>query len=66
LPENEKNGEIIFFDLSGKEVKRLNVEKEMSSVKVSINNLNSGIYFYYLLCKSSNSIVRKLEIIKNN
>jgi len=62
LPENEQRGEIVFYDINGKVVNRIKVEKGMSKVKVSANNFNNGIYFYYLLTTSSNSIGRKLEI----
>ena len=64
LPENDKMGEILFFNVNGKLMKRLNIEKGMRCMKISTNDLNNGIYFYYLLTKTSNSIVKKLEIIK--
>ncbi|MCF8297778.1 MAG: T9SS type A sorting domain-containing protein [Saprospiraceae bacterium] len=65
LPENEKFGQILFFDLSGKVVRKVNIERGMNDIKISTDEFRNGVYFYYILTETTNSIVKKLEIIKN-
>ena len=64
LPQGEAAGEIVFYDLTGAEVKRYNVDRTFSDLVLSGADLSAGSYYYQLLSPHSKSEGRKLIVIK--
>jgi len=48
LPDGTKTGQIIFYDMTGNEVKRFSVSNEFNSLIISSVDLTPGIYYYTL------------------
>ncbi|MCW3103073.1 MAG: hypothetical protein JWO09_1513 [Bacteroidetes bacterium] len=64
LPENINEGEIVFYDLQGKEIKRFKVDRTFSSLVVSTSDIAAGSYYYQLQVKGNASTSKKLIVIK--
>lgn len=64
LPNGINNGEIVFYDAQGKEVKRFNVDRTFDSLVISTEDLQSGLYYYNLQTTQGNSEAKKLVTIK--
>jgi len=60
LPEGERTGEIIFFDLQGNEVKRFTVDCMFDHLRISTYDLPSGTYIYALQTSKEISGSRKM------
>ena len=64
LPDGETTGEIIFYDMTGAEVKRYKVDSTFSDLILSTSDLSAGSYYYQLQTAHSKSEGRKLVVIK--
>jgi len=63
LPTGINKGEIVFFDLSGKETKRFTVTDAFNTLELN-TELSNGTYFYQLQTSQTTSGTKKLIIIK--
>jgi hypothetical protein len=59
-----ENGEIIFYDLAGAEVKRYKVDSTFKDLILSAADLSAGSYYYQLQTPNSKSAGKKLVVIK--
>ena len=64
LPQGETSGEIIFYDLTGAEVKRYKVDSTFKDLILSTADLAAGSYYYQLQTSCSKSEGKKLVVIK--
>lgn len=64
LPNGVNTGQIVFYDTQGKEVKRFTVDNTFSSIEISTEDLQSGIYYYNLQTAQGNSGAKKLVTVK--
>jgi hypothetical protein len=64
FPPGVNEGEIVFYDLQGMEVKRFKVDKTFSTLFISTKDLAAGTYYYQLLTSSQNSGGKKMVVIK--
>src|SRR6185369_1363143 len=64
LPNGVKQGEIVFFNMSGTEVKRFKVTSTFSFINVSAKDLPSGTYYYALETSSGKSEGKKMVVIR--
>ena len=63
LPRGSEKGDIIIYNLSGKEVKQYVVDNAFGSLTLSTADLPSGIYLYQLKA-GNNSQTKKMIVIK--
>ncbi len=63
LPANVQTGEIAFYDISGRELKRFKVSNQFNTLELE-NEFQTGTYFYNLITEKSASEARKMIIIK--
>lgn len=64
LPNGVNTGEIVFYDVQGKEVKRFTVDRMFTSITISTEELQSGVYYYSLQTVQGVSDGKKLVTIK--
>jgi hypothetical protein len=64
IPDGETQGEIIFYDMAGAEVKRFKVDRTFSDLILSTTDLTAGSYYYQLITAHSKSEGKKLIVIK--
>jgi len=64
LPKGINQGEIVFYNLQGKEVKRFKVDNTFNSLLISTSNLAAGTYYYQLQTSGQNSAGKKMVVIK--
>jgi hypothetical protein len=64
LPEGENTGEIIFYNVEGKEVARFAVDRAFNQITISAAELAPGTYYYQLQTEKNVSGGKKLVIIK--
>jgi hypothetical protein len=64
LPDGETQGEIIFYDAMGTEVKRFKVDRTFSDLVLTAGDLSAGSYYYHLVTTHSKSEGKKLVVIK--
>lgn len=63
LPFGVRTGNIVFYDISGKEVKRFNVEERFENIKISTSELKQGVYLYNLQAGNFKSEGKRLVVI---
>ncbi|MBK9730514.1 MAG: T9SS type A sorting domain-containing protein [Chitinophagaceae bacterium] len=64
LPKGINQGELIFFNTNGVEVKRFNVSNVFSFIYVSANDLPQGTYFFTLKTTQGITEGKKLVVVK--
>ncbi|MFH0865633.1 MAG: T9SS type A sorting domain-containing protein [Bacteroidota bacterium] len=64
LPPGINEGEIVFYDLFGNEVKRFKVDKTFNTLLVSTADIAVGTYLYQLQTMGDNSAGKKIVVIK--
>jgi hypothetical protein len=64
LPDGVNQGDIIFYDLQGRQVKTLTVDRTFDSLLVSTAELAAGTYFYILRAGGNYVGSKKVVIIK--
>lgn len=63
LPQGINSGEIVFYSLTGVEIKRLKVDRNFHDLQLSTRDLPAGTYFYQLQT-TSGSLAKKMVVIK--
>jgi hypothetical protein len=64
LPDGVNEGEIVFYDLLGNEVKRFKVDRTFNTLLVSTADIAAGTYYYQLQTTAENSEGKKMIVIK--
>jgi hypothetical protein len=64
FPPGVNEGEIVFYDLQGMEIKRFKVDKTFSTLLISTSDLAAGTYYYQLQTSAQNSGGVKMVVIK--
>ncbi len=64
LPDGVHQGEIIFYDLQGTEIKRFKVDKTFSSLLISTTDIPAGTYYYQLQTAGNTSAGKKMVVVK--
>ena len=64
LPDSVNEGEIVFYNLQGTEVKRFKVDKTFSTLLVSTADIAAGTYLYQLQTSAQSSEGKKMVVIK--
>jgi N-acetylneuraminic acid mutarotase len=64
LPSGNQQGEIVFYDLQGKEIKRFHLDNTSNSLLLSTSDLPAGTYYYHLQTANNTSAGKKLVVIK--
>lgn len=59
---NFDNQYVVVYDLSGKEVEKLNVSKGVSTIKLNTSTYNSGLYFVRLVANGTSVMSRKIIV----
>ncbi len=64
LPDSVNEGEIVFYNLQGTEVKRFKVDKTFSTLLVSTADIAAGTYLYQLVTSVQSTEGKKMVVIK--
>ncbi|OFX33168.1 MAG: hypothetical protein A2X08_14080 [Bacteroidetes bacterium GWA2_32_17] len=64
LPKNEKEGELILYNMQGAEVKRYKVDNTFKDILLDNTALPAGTYFYQLQTKKRAVGTKKMVVIK--
>ena len=64
LPDNERYGEILFYTVDGKEMKRYKVDNTLNTLLINNSDLPSGTYLYHLVTSSNTTSAKKMLVIK--
>ena len=64
FPDGVNEGEIVFYDLQGKEVKRYKVDKTFDHLLISTADIPAGTYLYQLQTSAQSSAGKKMVVIK--
>ena len=64
LPKNEKDGELILYNMQGAEVKRYIVDNTFKNILLDNTMLPAGTYFYQLQTSKGSVGVKKMVVIK--
>lgn len=64
LPIGINEGEIVFYDLLGNEVKSFKVDRTFNTLLISTSDIASGTYYYQLQTTMENSEGKKMVVIK--
>ncbi|HXB41101.1 MAG TPA: T9SS type A sorting domain-containing protein [Bacteroidia bacterium] len=64
ISDGVNQGEIIFYDLQGTEIKRFKVDKTFSSLLISTTDIPAGTYYYQLQTSGNTSAGKKMVVIK--
>ena len=64
FPSGVNEGQIVFYDLQGKEIKRFKVDKTFDHLLISTSDIPAGTYFYQLQTANQSSAGKKMVVIK--
>lgn len=64
FPNGVNEGEIVFYDLQGKEIKRFKVDKTFDHLLISTADIPAGTYFFQLQTSNQASEGKKLVVIR--
>lgn len=64
LPVNINQGEIVFYNTTGIEVKRFKVDRNFKTLQISTQDIPSGTYYYALITSAGQSEAKKHIVIK--
>lgn len=62
LTKSNNDAVLLFTDATGRTVKNITLNKNQSSIKIDLQNMETGIYFYRVFSDDSRSVVRKLIV----
>ncbi len=62
LKKGNDDAVLLFTDATGRIVKNITLDKNQSSIKINLQTMEKGIYFYQVFSDDSRSAVRKLII----
>lgn len=57
-----KTGELIIYDMQGKEIKKFKIDNAFHSILLNTSELNSGMYIYKVLCDGEVMLTKKFVI----
>ncbi len=64
LPPGVNEGEIVFYNLQGIEVKRYKVDRTFNNLQLDASALSSGAYLYHLITSNNPTSAKKMIVIK--
>jgi hypothetical protein len=64
IPDGFNQGEIVFYDLQGAEIKRFKVDKTFNSLLISTTDIPAGTYYYQLQTTGNTSAGKKMVVVK--
>ena len=64
LPKGINQGEIVFYNIQGVEVKRFKVDNTFSTLLISTTDISAGTYYYQSLINGNTSASKKMVVIK--
>lgn len=64
LPTGTNQGEIVFYNVRGTEVKRFKVDNTFSTLLISTTDIPAGTYYYQLLINGNASAAKKMVVVK--
>jgi len=64
LPKGINQGEIVFYNLHGVEIKRFKVDNTFNSLIISTSDIAAGTYYYQLQTTGQSSAGKKMVVIK--
>ncbi|MEP7169839.1 MAG: M14 family zinc carboxypeptidase [Bacteroidota bacterium] len=62
LPKSNGAAELLFTDATGRIIKKVPLNKNQPGIKVDLQNMQSGIYFYQVISADARSVVQKLIV----
>lgn len=63
LPEGMKTGSLLIFDITGKEIKRVDLESSSAVLNLDVNTLSNGLYFWRIESNGQTLYSDKFSII---
>lgn len=64
LPTEVGEGEIVFFDMGGKEIRRFRVDHTFTSLLISTVDIPAGTYLYHLRVAGDASAAKRMVVIR--
>ena len=64
LPQGTTQGELVFYNIQGVEVKRFRVDNTFSTLLISTTDIAAGIYYYNLQIGGDASATKKMVVVK--
>jgi hypothetical protein len=64
FPNGTNDGEIVLYDLQGREIKRFKVDKTFDHLLISTVDIPAGTYFYQLQTSNQASEGKKMVVVK--
>src|SRR6185437_4493365 len=64
LPQGVSSADLVFYTITGQEVKRFKVTNAFKDILISTADLEAGTYYYQLLAPGANSAGKKMIVIK--
>jgi hypothetical protein len=64
LPDGVNEGEIVFYNIMGNEVKRFKVDRTFNTLLISTKDIAAGTYYYQLQTSGESSGGKKMVVIK--
>jgi hypothetical protein len=64
LPPGVNEGDIVFYNLQGMEVKRFKVDRTFNTLLISTKDIAAGTYYYQLQTSGESSGGKKMVVIK--
>ena len=64
LPEGTKNGELVLYDLAGREIKKYTVTSRVDHLLLTTSDIKAGTYFYQLLVNGIGISTKKIVVVK--
>jgi hypothetical protein len=64
LPDGVNEGEIVFYNLMGNEVKRFKVDRTFNTLLISTKDIAAGTYYYQLQTAGESSGGKKMVVVK--
>ncbi len=64
LPAGNNSGEIVLYDMTGREIKRYNVDTRFDHLHITTSDVSAGTYFYQLTSNGQSISAKKLIVVK--
>ena len=64
LPQGTQQGELVFYNTQGTEVKRFKVDNTFNSLLVTTTDIPAGTYYYHLQTDGNASASKKMVVVK--
>jgi hypothetical protein len=63
-PQGTTQGELVFYNVQGIEVKRFKVDNTFSSLLISTTDIAAGTYYYQMQINGDASATKKMVVVK--